>query len=380
MSLPRWLRAVPLLALVAAGACSEAGGSPPDLAELDGRTWIVTSITEDGVDRAVVDDTRIWLRFVDGRVDAAAGCGTMSADVALDGDELVLGQLSGHLLCEPAERLEQEQWLADLLFAHPSLSSEDDELSLEDAGTTVELRAAAPGDLAAHLEGRELIIRSIAEGGEERTWFDDRELRVTFDDGRIGASGGCNQLGAAFEVDRDVLVVDIRGGTEMACAEELMDLDDWLMDVLSATHEVVLDGPDVVLTSGPTTIAMTDRRSVRPDPPLVGTEWVLNTIIKGNGAHSLPRDYVATVTLADDGTFEVDTGCNTGSGGFEQLGPTTLGVTELETTEIGCTGDVGEVEAVLLAVLAQGEVEVAIGDLDLILLAGDVGAGFNPAP
>ena len=77
MSVPRSLVALPLLVVVLA-ACSDDGGTAPDMAELGDRTWFVTSITEDGVARPIVDGTEITLTFEQGRVRADAGCNGMS--------------------------------------------------------------------------------------------------------------------------------------------------------------------------------------------------------------------------------------------------------------------------------------------------------------
>ena len=187
-------------------------------------------------------------------------------------------------------------------------------------------------------------------------------------------------LSGPYRFEGDVLEVDGMGGTEMACGQESMDLDDWLVDVLSARHTVSFDGAEVVLTSGPTTVGLIDRQAVRPDVPLVGTSWVLDATIEGNGASSLPRDFDATVTFADDGTFAIDTGCNTGSGSYEQTSDTTVVLDGATITAIGCGEDVAEVEAAMLEVFAAGAADVIIHDQQLTLIAGDVGLGFQAAP
>jgi heat shock protein HslJ len=136
---------LPLLLVAAPAACSDDGGTAPDMAELEGRNWFVASITEDGVERPIVDGTDIALRFERGRVHGDAGCNGMSGDITFDGDELVLEELGRELmLCEPEALMEQEDWLAALLLARPSMTVVDDDVTMEAGSTTVALTRAAP--------------------------------------------------------------------------------------------------------------------------------------------------------------------------------------------------------------------------------------------
>ena len=127
---------------------------------LDGRTFLSTSITEDGAPRLLVEGTRIRLAFsAEDRLTASAGCNTMGATFELDRGRIVVGDLSTtEMGCDP-ERHAQDQWLATLLADGPAYTVDGDHLELRSDGTVVVLlarRVAEPGPTAREsgVEGR----------------------------------------------------------------------------------------------------------------------------------------------------------------------------------------------------------------------------------
>lgn len=237
--------------------------------------------------------------------------------------------------------------------------------------------------LAAALDRRELVVVAITEAGVEREPVPGTEIRLNFEDGQLGASAGCNSMSGRHAIDGAVLVVEELATTEMACEPALMAQDAWLAEVLTGRPEVVLDDNGISLIDGSTALLLVDREAVRPDAPLVGTVWVLDTIFEGSGpdgtATNVPGGVEASVTFGEDGTYGIDTGCNTGSGSYEQLGVDVLELAGPAITAIGCGGDEGAVEAAVLAVFAPGEVDVAIDDQRLTLTTETAGLGFRAA-
>jgi heat shock protein HslJ len=76
------------------------------------------------------------------------------------------------------------------------------------------------------------------------------------------------------------------------------------------------------------------------------------------------------MTIADDGTVAVETGCNTGSGSVE-VGDDTLTFGPIATTLRACADEaVNQLEAAVLAVL-QGEVSYTIDGSNLSLRSGE---------
>jgi heat shock protein HslJ len=238
-------------------------------------------------------------------------------------------------------------------------------------------------DVAAQVDGRELVVVAVTEAGAERELVEGTEIRLTFEAGQLGASAGCNSMGGPYAFDGAVLVVDGLATTDMACEPPLMAQDEWLAGVLSGRPEVSIDDNGVSLVDGSTAVLLVDREAVRPDAPLVGTVWVLDTIFEGGpdgAASSVPGGVEASVTFADDGTFAIDAGCNGIGGEYEQTGATTLVLAGTGSTLAGCPADVAAVEELMLDVFAPGQVEATVDDQRLTLTAGDAGLGFRAAP
>lgn len=79
---------------------------------------------------------------------ADAGCNGMSAAYTFDGDKLVLDQLRAEGAPCSSEQLEaQEDWLVSLMHARPSVSVDDDGLTLSTDDTTVALVVGGVIDL-----------------------------------------------------------------------------------------------------------------------------------------------------------------------------------------------------------------------------------------
>jgi hypothetical protein len=55
---------------------------------------------------------------------------------------------------------------------------------------------------------------------------------------------------------------------------------------------------------------------------LVGPEWTINSFIEGNSTSAVNLSTSPTVVFGENGTVEVKTGCNTGSGSYTVEGTT----------------------------------------------------------
>jgi heat shock protein HslJ len=209
-------------------------------------------------------------------------------------------------------------------------------------------------------------------------------VRLSFDNGSIGAQAGCNQLIGPYRVDDDVLVVEKLGGTQMACEQALMDQDVWLADFLQGRPSLETDGASLILSSDDVTVTLTEEGALRSaNPlPLEGTTWQLESVLSGTGddssASSVPGQKPPTIRF-EDGRAEVFSGCNRGSGSVE-IGEETLTVTGLALTKMACPDELGTLESTVLAVL-DGEVGYE-QDYDTLTLTGDDGEGalvYRPA-
>jgi heat shock protein HslJ len=189
--------------------------------------------------------------------------------------------------------------------------------------------------------------------------------------GTLDGTSFCNSYSGSYELDGDELVVEGLGGTEMGCAPELMTAETSYLEALGAVERVgsrdgylVLTGPDVELRFRP----------VAPVPTmqLLGTRWVLETLLDGEVASSTTGQ-PAELLLADDGTFTGSTGCRPFRGEWELAGDV-VRVRGLALDEEGCPADVAAQDGHVVGVL-EGDVQVEVAG-DSLTLTGRDGSGL----
>ncbi len=231
-----------------------------------------------------------------------------------------------------------------------------------------------PSEPPAGLAGRTFISVAVTDDGEPRPLVADTDIRLNFDGTNLGASAGCNQMGFTYNLDGDRIIASGGAMTEMGCDPARHAQDDWLSTFLGSGMTYQLTGHDLVLTSGTTVITLLDEESADPDRGLTGTTWLLTTIFSGgpNGAAvSIPNGVAATLLFHDDGTVDVQPGCNQGSGDYT-VNADTITFGDIALTAMGCQNAQGQVEADVLTVLGAGAVQYTIdaGSLTLETPAG----------
>ena len=179
-----------------------------------------------------------------------------------------------------------------------------------------------PGGGTPALDGRAFLSTSIAVDGMNRDLLAGTIIRLGFADGHLSANAGCNTYGATYRVEGDVLAVTDASTTEMGCDPDHQAQDDWLFALLGDQPGITVDGDELVLSEGTTTVAFLDRTVAEPDLPLIGPTWTVTMIMTGDAAASVPDGVVATLAFSESGELFVNTGCNTGSGAVEILDTT----------------------------------------------------------
>ena len=139
------------------------------------------------------------------------------------------------------------------------------------------------------LSGRTFTASDGSRDGEPFTAVKGSALMVSFADGKLSASAGCNSMGGPAHLVDGVLLID--GGlmtTEMACAEPLMQQEQWFSTFLTSKPTATLDGDALTLASGSDEVPFVEQVPVA-DQPLVGTAWVLTGVVSGAGVRSNTR-------------------------------------------------------------------------------------------
>jgi heat shock protein HslJ len=236
-------------------------------------------------------------------------------------------------------------------------------------------RAAQPGGQADPLRGHTFLSTEITVAGSPHELLPGTRVSLHFhDDGRLTAGAGCNTMGG--QVDTDGGVLDVGAGlamTAIGCPADEQKQDAWLGGFLADKVEWRHEGDALTLTSGDTTMVLTDREVADPDRPLTGTTWTVDTILDGETASNSANASKAALTFAD-GTVEIAGGCNTGSAGYTSEGDL-IRFENPVMTRMACEPDLMTLEQAVLDVL-QGEVTVRI-EADRLTLEHPSGRGLG---
>ncbi|MFE3293328.1 META domain-containing protein [Rhodococcus sp. NPDC059234] len=188
---------------------------------------------------------------------------------------------------------------------------------------------------------------------------------------RISATAGCNRASGTADLSDGKLTTGPLATTMMACVGDRAGADAWMTGFLESTPAWTLTGDTLTLRSDSTTVTLLDKKVAQPDRPLVGTTWVVDTIIDPNAVTTSAalEQSTPTLTVAADGTVSGSTGCNRFTGTAEVSGDTvTFG--PLATTRMACPEDVAQVERAVLAVL-DGPTTATIDSDRLRLMRAD---------
>lgn len=227
-------------------------------------------------------------------------------------------------------------------------------------GDDTTVPAATLPPMSPQLEGRTFL--STASTGF--VLVDGTRVRLTFADGTVGASAGCNQMGGAYQVVDGVLVVDSLATTEMACDEPLMAQDQAVADLLTGRPSIRLAGDTLTLTTTGATLSLLDREVADPDRPIEGTTWIVESVIERDAVWAGWGDAVASIRIVD-GRAQVMAGCNRGGASVE-VGDGVLTFGPLGLTKMACPDEVMALERAVVAVL-DGEVTAGV-EADLLTL------------
>jgi heat shock protein HslJ len=156
------------------------------------------------------------------------------------------------------------------------------------------------------------VVTGVTDDGKQRPLVPSTEIRIRFADGRITLTAGCNTMSGEYALEQSRLTVASLATTDMGCDQPRMDQDTWLARLFEKPVQFT-SSKDATIVSGSTVLALADRKTVSPDKSLVGTKWVLDTIIDGDVASSLPSGQTGSLRI-DGNAIALKDGCSDGSG------------------------------------------------------------------
>jgi heat shock protein HslJ len=222
------------------------------------------------------------------------------------------------------------------------------------------------------LNGREFLSVEVTDGGGPKALVAGTRIALRFGATDAGATAGCNGLGGTYRIELGKLLYEPGAQTAMGCGEPLEAQDAWLVAFLDSDPMIVLTGNELLLTNGATSIRFLDREVAEPDLNIAGPTWTVESLLEGTIASSVPEGASATMVFKADGTVEVDTGCNRGSGTWELEGAG-IRIDALALTKMACQGPGTQLEGAVMRVLSAGLIQTRIEANVLSLFGGNAG-------
>ena len=232
----------------------------------------------------------------------------------------------------------------------------------------------APSDTTGgQFVGRTYLSSDVTQAGQPTELVPRTQLSLTFVEGGISASAGCNSMSATGGIRDGVLELENLVITEMACDPDMMAQEQWWAALLLSQPRAEVGDRSLTLTSGDLAVAMVSAETV-PDRPLEGTTRQLHTVVQYGTASSVPAGTAATMTVQSDTlTVSVDD-CRVTRTPVE-VAPSTLRVDPDAFGPSACTDGAAYADEGVSAVFVAGEVPYVI-EGDQLRLSGPFGAGL----
>jgi heat shock protein HslJ len=172
---------------------------------LEGTTWRLTS-------------DPLTVRFADGRASGFSGCNRFNGGFKRDGDALTVGPLAGTMMACPEPRMAIEKAFLDGLSGSHRVAIAGDRLTLTPASGSPLVFQAEPEPtlegvtwkVTGFNNGRSAVVSAVT----------GTSLTLTFEDGMVRGSSGCNTFRAPYTSEGNRLSIGPAVTTRMACGAE----------------------------------------------------------------------------------------------------------------------------------------------------------------
>ena len=143
-------------------------------------------------------------------------------------------------------------------------------------------------------------------------------ITLSFEGSQIRGRAACNTYGGTADIGDAAIAIPASGPdgtffmTEMGCEPQVQASEQVFVEALFAVTTWTIDDGQLVLTGSNVALVL-DPVAPIATANLVGTEWILQSLIEGEAALSVGGDE-ATLTLSADGAVTGSTGCRTLTG------------------------------------------------------------------
>jgi heat shock protein HslJ len=228
------------------------------------------------------------------------------------------------------------------------------------------------GGSSTSLDGEWLLLAGTNQGAALPIVAGSK-ITLKIDGQQAGGSAACNLYGGTITVRGSSISISALSMTEMACQENLLASEAAYLAALPRITTVDRSGSSLVL-SGPRVELRFALVPPAADANLVGTTWILDSLISGEAVSSTVGERV-TLQLNGEGRLSASTGCRDVTGRYT-VSDGQVQVTLNPWDLIGCAQELGAQDAHILDVLS-GAFSIDIDGDRLTLMAGNLGIGYR---
>jgi heat shock protein HslJ len=202
---------------------------------LEGPTWRLTSTGSPAADSKEAKPAPVTVRFVDGRASGFSGCNRFTGGFKRDGDTLTVGPLAGTMMACPEPRMAIEKGFLDGLSGAHRVAISGDRLTLTPAAGPPLVFQAEPDPtldgvvwkVTGFNNGRQAVVSPVT----------GTTLTLTFADGVVRGSSGCNTFRAPYTSHGNRLSIGAAATTRKACpAEGVMEQERQFLAALETSQ------------------------------------------------------------------------------------------------------------------------------------------------
>ncbi|HEY8550496.1 MAG TPA: META domain-containing protein [Vicinamibacterales bacterium] len=244
-----------------AGCCRVPDGSRSSAEDgtVEGVTWRLTALTGHSSDVLASAPRPVTVRFEKGRITGFSGCNRFTGSYTAEGDRITIGQLGGTMMACGPEAMALEQAVKEGLKGILRHGSSGDRLTLTSEAGTVLTFTKEDG----RLDGATWLVTGYNNGRSALVSpLGSSRITLTFTDGFVSGSAGCNSFRAAYTLDGQRITMEPAVTTRKACGDDLMEQErEFLAALQSAvTFSVEGDGLDMHRQDGERAIHATAAR------------------------------------------------------------------------------------------------------------------------
>jgi heat shock protein HslJ len=231
---------------------------PMDPSDLVGTRWQLLSMNGSS---PIVGST-ITIAFAEGEISGHAGCRGYRGTYEASGDDIKFPwlEMTGEVCIRPEALLLQEGQYTDSLgwatnyrlSEEPALSLPKGQLEIFTARGEVLVFGPLPESADTSQAKTTWALTTFIEGGTTTPLLAEAEITVTFEDGTVSGSAGCNAYSAAYTFDGSFFTFETPAATEMACSAPagIMEQEQRYLDFLEDVTVYRIKGNQLRLETG----------------------------------------------------------------------------------------------------------------------------------